>query len=265
MRRKVTEFRRNRGLPDGYRARQIDGVWYLFDNRNVMLAGPADAATVEERAWRDVWRRIDTEIEDDIAALRAGRRPLHDMRRLRQYLRMWGDVAKVRAESEKRPSVPQLGFRRMIGAAALAAAAALVIVAASIARGPGVAALFRHPEQHAGQAAGVTPKLAARTASVGAVEAVPSIAPTPPVIIRTARRPPVAKYAVRVGNFANAATAQQMLHLVRQKGYIVDVVSSGAVTQVVTRPYRTRTQASYVARGLEGIGLPAELIAWRMP
>lgn len=264
MRRRSIKLRSNRALPDGYRVRQIDGVWYLLDDRNVMLAGPADAATVEARAWSDVWRRIETEIDDGIAALRAGRRPAHELRRLRQYFRMWNDVAKVGAESAKPPSAPEPGFRRVTGTAALAAAAALVIVATSIARGPGGVTLLRQAEPHAGRAAGVLAKLAAVSVSAGAVEVVPSIAPAPPVS-RAARRPPVAKYAVRVGNFASAAAAEQMLHLVRQKGYIVDVVSRGTVSQVVTRPYRTRTQATYVVRGLEDIGLPAELIAWRMP
>ena len=274
MRRKSTELRQNRALPEGYRTRQIDGLWYLFDDRNVMIAGPADRATVEERAWRAVWRQIDAEIDDDIAAFRDGSRSVHELPRLHQYLRMWDDVAKVRAESAERPGAPERGLRRLIGAAALAAgalaaAAALVIVAASIARAPAGLFLLRQSERPAGQAAGTLPKVAAISVSERAVEAVPSVAPAPPVapppVLRTARRPAVAAYAVRVGHFASTASAEHMMHLVRQKGYIVDVVSRGTESQVVSHPYRTRTQATYVVHGLEEIGLSAELIAWRMP
>lgn len=275
MRRKSIELRQNRALPDGYRIRQIDGLWYLFDDRNVMVAGPADRATVEERAWRDVWRQIDSEIDDDIAAFREGSSSVHELRRLSQYLRMWDDVAKIRAESADRPNAPVPMVRRLIGTAALAAgalaaAAAVVIVATSIARGPGGLTFFGQSKQSGEQAAGVLPKVAGLSVSVRTVEAVPSVAPAlpvapPPAVIRMAQRPPVATYAVSVGNFASPATAEHMMHLVRQKGYIVDVVSQGTVSQVVTHPYRTRTQATYIVHGLEEIGLSAELIAWRMP
>ncbi|HKX19448.1 MAG TPA: SPOR domain-containing protein [bacterium] len=269
MRRKSIDLRQNRALPDGYRTRQIDGLWYLFDDRNVMVAGPGDRATVEERAWRDVWRQIDSEIDDDITALREGSRSVHELHRLPQYLRMWDDVAKVRAESAEHRSAPVPVVRRLIGtaaltAAALAAAAALVVVATSIAQGPGGLAFFRQPKPLAEQAAGVLPKVAALSLSPPAVEAVPAVAPAPSVV-RTAQSAPVATYAVRVGNFASAASAEHMMHLVRQKGYIVNVVSRGTESQVVTHPYRTRTQATYVVHGLEEIGLSAELIAWRMP
>ena len=240
-----------------------------------MVAGPADRATVEERAWRDVWRQIDSEIDDDIAAFREGSSSVHELRRLSQYLRMWDDVAKIRAESADRPSAPVPMVRRLIGTAALAAgalaaAAAVVIVATSIARGPGGLTFFGQSTHSAEQAAGVLPKVAGLSVSVRTVEAVPSVAPAlpvapPPAVVRMAQRPSVATYAVSVGNFASPATAEHMMHLVRQKGYIVDVVSQGTVSQVVTHPYRTRTQATYIVHGLEEIGLSAELIAWRMP
>lgn len=275
MRRKSIELRQNRALPDGYRIRQIDGLWYLFDDRNVMVAGPGDRATVEERAWRDVWRQIDSEIDDDIAALREGSRSVHEMHRLHQYLRMWDDVAKVRPESAEGSSAPLPTVRRLVGttalaAAALAAAAAVVIVATSIARGPAGLNLLRYTQQFAGQAAGTFPKVAVLSLSAPTVEAVPRVAPAPrvapvPSIVRTAQSPAAATYAVRVGNFASATSAEHMMHLVRQKGYIVDVVSRGRESQVVTHPYRTRTQATYVVHGLEEIGLSAELIAWRAP
>lgn len=74
---------------------------------------------------------------------------------------------------------------------------------------------------------------------------------------------PVARYAVSVGAFRNPAAADWMKHLVRSKGYIVDIVRHGAVSQVVTPSFRTRTEAERVARGFEEIQLPAHLVAWR--
>jgi hypothetical protein len=61
--------RKRLSLPDGYRARQVDGVWYLFDHRNVLLAGPTDAVGVEEYAWRVAWRRLEQDLNDELVAL----------------------------------------------------------------------------------------------------------------------------------------------------------------------------------------------------
>lgn len=269
------EGRRNLSLPEGYWARQVDGVWYLFDQRNVMLAGPADAARIEEYAWHDVWRRIDEDIDDEIAAFQAGVRPLHELRRMRQYFRMWDDVASLRSAPRTGPIPMEPGFRRVIAAAAVAAAAALIIIATGAARGPGGLTLWPRPDRNAGQASATFPKpLAAALANVGSVEVVPPAeagpapAATPratPPAQQTARRRPVVKYAATVGSFASAASAQRMMHLVRRKGYIVDVVPRGELSEVVTPPYRTRRQAASVVRGLEEIGLPAELTAYRVP
>lgn len=266
--------RQNLSLPDGYWARQIDGVWYLFDHRNVMLAGPADAATIEEHAWRDVWHRIDGEIQDELAAFQAGVRPLHELRRTRQYLRMWNDVAALRSEPKTGPSRMEPTFRRGFAAAAVAAAAAVIIVAASVARGPGGFTLWPRPERDAAQVSATFPRLvAAALANVGTTEVVPQAAAAPAPVaaprttppVQTARRRPAVRYAASVGSFTSLAGAERMMHLVRRKGYIVDVVPRGAFAQVVTPPYQTRRQAGYVVRGLVEIGLPAELTAWRMP
>jgi SPOR domain len=74
-----------------------------------------------------------------------------------------------------------------------------------------------------------------------------------------------AAYTVSVGSFANAAWADNVKHVVRGKGYIVDVVSRGGVSQVTTRPYRTRAQAERIVRGLEAVGVRALVLAWRVP
>lgn len=269
------EGRQHLSLPDGYWAREVDGAWYLFDQRNVMLAGPADASRIEQYAWRDVWCRIDEDIDDEIAAFQAGVRSLHELPRTRQYFRMWDDVANLRSEPKTGLIRIEPGFRRVIGAVAVAAAAAFIIVATGAARGPGGLTLWPRPDRNAGQASATFPKpLVAALANVGNVELVPRAQaepapPTPPRATppaqRTARRRPVVKYAATVGSFASAASAQRMMHLVRRKGYIVDVVPRGQLSEVVTPPYRTRRQAAFVVRGLEEIGLPAELTAYRMP
>lgn len=76
---------------------------------------------------------------------------------------------------------------------------------------------------------------------------------------------PIAAYVIRVGEFANPAMADRLMHFIRSKGYIVNVARRGAVLQVVTPPYRTRRQAEYVVHGLEGLGLPANLLARELP
>ena len=80
-----------------------------------------------------------------------------------------------------------------------------------------------------------------------------------------ARWHPIAGYVISVGEFASPTMADRMMHLIRSKGYIVEVARRGRISQVVTPPYRTRQQAEYVAHGLEGLGLPANLMAWRLP
>lgn len=82
---------------------------------------------------------------------------------------------------------------------------------------------------------------------------------TRPAVRRAA---PATAYAVIVGTFANLFAADRVMHLVRSRGYVVGVVSRGAASQVMTSPYRTRTQAERVARGLEQAGFPAYLTTW---
>jgi hypothetical protein len=76
---------------------------------------------------------------------------------------------------------------------------------------------------------------------------------------------PIVAYVISVGEFTSPEAADQLMHLIRSKGYIVDVARRGAVAQVVTPPYRTLRQAEYVVHGLEGLGLPANLEARQLP
>ncbi len=79
------------------------------------------------------------------------------------------------------------------------------------------------------------------------------------------RRRPIAAsvtaYVISVGEFASPTMADRMMHLIRSKGYIVDVVRRGRISAVVTRPYQTRRQAEYMVHGLEAVRLPATLMA----
>jgi hypothetical protein len=75
----------------------------------------------------------------------------------------------------------------------------------------------------------------------------------------------VTAYAISVGEFVSPMMADRMMHLIRSKGYIVDVTRRGRIWQVVTRPYRTRKQAEYVVHGLDALRLPATLMARQLP
>jgi cell division septation protein DedD len=253
-------------LPDGYWARHVGGAWYLFDPEDVLLMGPEDGVTVEEYAWRDVWRWIDQDKEHEVAAFRAGTRPLQDLRRVRQHLRILDVVTERHPELEKQPSRAELIGWRTFAVASAAAAAAFVLGASGGSipilnrHTAPVSAVFPKPFGSAGQDAGAPPLRA--VAASDAPDTTPRAAAR---AHRPARPRLTAKYAVSVGTFASRATAYRMMHFVRSKGYIVDVMLSGTVSRVVTAPYRTRTQANRVAHAFEEIGLPAQLTAWRMP
>lgn len=75
---------------------------------------------------------------------------------------------------------------------------------------------------------------------------------------------PSGGYVISVGEFASPTTADRMMHLIRSKGYIVEVARRGRMSQVVTRPYRTRQQAEYMMHGVRDLGLSANLVA-RLP
>jgi cell division septation protein DedD len=260
------EGRGNPSLPDGYWARQIDGAWYLFDRRNVMLAGPLGVEAVEARAWHEAWRRIDREIEEELSEFRAGTRGLHELRRTRQYLRMLDAVAAANTEPREQLMWRQPDYRRVLAAAA----AVFVIVVAGIAvgfAGLGGLGLLRQPAQRTAQVA--RPAIQELTAHQST--AAPPPAPKPLAPQPAAPAPPAeadrwaAGYAVSVGTFGDAASAEGMMHRVRRKGYVVYVVPTDHVYHVLTPPFPTRRQAGNVKTGLEAIQLPANLVALRLP
>ncbi len=255
-------------LPEGYRIREVEGYLYLFDAQGVPLVGPTDAATIEAYAWHDVWRRIDRELNEELADLRAGARPLHRLRRLQQYARMLGAAAAAAQQPEPRPLRP---VAARWGLAAAAAAAVLMIAAARLigvteqharpaAPSDAATALRKH------QAAAESSKSLTEAPAAAEATALKLTAPAPhrsAVTARAVRRPVVLGYAVSFGRFADRAVANSAMHAIRRKGYLVHVAPVGREAAVITRPYRTRVQAERLVRALAEIGLPAEVTTAR--
>lgn len=253
-------------LPDGYRVRDVEGRLYLFDPQGIPLHGPTDPSLIEAYAWRHAWRHIERELNEELAGLHTGIRPLHTLRRLRQYMRMLDAAAQTPHEVEQRPV-----RRGMVawGALASAAAIAAVFLMAPLRTG-------RVPEKTpnppaSSQRATTTfakhpaPPVPAEPGSSGNVQVPPATralelprgAPS-----ATGTEPPratLARYAVSFGEFVNRATADSMMHLIRSRGYIVYVARIGEDFRVVTRPYHTRAQAERLANALQEIGWPVEL------
>lgn len=171
---------------------------------------------------------------------------------LDEVQRRWGDAQEAVV-------VPRRAHAPVVTAAAAAAAAAaavlLVVGLLSMGRIPQTPTPLPLPNRQAARVIAAVPGVIARKI-VGPLVA-PAVA-----ALRSAHRPRSgAAYTVSVGTFASSITAERMKHLVMSKGYIVVVVPHGAVSQVMTPPYRTRAQAECVMRGLEGTGLPAHLAA----
>jgi SPOR domain len=234
-------------LPDGYRVREVEGRLYLFDPQGIPLHGPKDSSLIEAYAWRHAWQSIDRELNEELTHLRAGVRPLRGLRRLRQYIRMLDAIAEGPQEAEERPVRKRIIAWGAFAASAAAVAAALLIApyrTGRVPEGP------PHPAASSQPATAIfathhAPALPAKSRASGNV-------PVPP----TQR---AAEFAVSFGKFVNRATADTMMHLIRSKGYIVNVARIGEEFWVVTRPYRTRTQAERLANALQEIGLPAQL------
>lgn len=247
-------------LPDGYSAKRVEAVWCLFDPHGRPLLSSADATAVEIDAWRDVWRQRHEDFINECAADGAG---LPDVCGRRDPPGAPHDAAGKHTALETRPDRTRRIRRQVFAAAAAGAAAALVIGLAGVEKIHEGAMPLATPNQQAGVAAVTVPK------PLGSVsdKTVNREAPNARTALRSRRvtRPRSrTQYAVSVGSYANAATADRMKHLVRSKGYIVDVVPHGAVSQVATPPYQTRAQAERVARALEEIRLPAQLVARRV-
>ncbi|HKX17651.1 MAG TPA: SPOR domain-containing protein [bacterium] len=222
-------------LPEGYSAKRVDTDWHLADPRGAPIFRYPDGATVEAFAWRHARRRQPS---------------LHD-----QPPGPPRDPAAALPNPKRRPPrVKRVSWRAI---AAVAAGAVLAFVVGLGADGPWgrpfVAFLAPNP----------------RPASIFAQPKPPGAVPASagfPEVVQTAtvrHRASEARYAVSIGAFRSPAAADWMKHLVRSKGFIVDVVRHGAVSQVVTTSFRTRAQAECVARGFEKIQLPAHLVAWR--
>ncbi len=239
-------IRRRLRLPEGYTAKQVDRAWHLADPRGALLFCYPDATTVEIFAWRHVWQARHEAFEDEPDASRAGdRRPSGTPR----------DAAEAPPGPKRRPHWFAPVSWPVVAAAAAGALAGLVVglgamsalrqpVAPSVTQSQPTVSISAHPELPG------TGLMAAALAKKVRVADVARYVPEP-------------RYAVTVGSYTNPAAADRMKHVVRSKGYIVDVVRRGAVSQVVTRLFRTRAQAERVARAFEEIRLPAHLTAWR--
>jgi cell division septation protein DedD len=182
--------------------------------------------------------------------------------------------ARRRWKESRRTVKNRLEARAPAAAAVVIAAACLAGLAAAGHR-PELRAHFAQPPlvgraaPHSRAEAAHTPLLPRGHESVqtGMPPAVALRAASQRIAVRAAARPASrltkAAYAVTVGTFVSAERADRVKHLVQSKGYIVHVVAIGAFSQVVTPPYRNRTHAEQIARGLVAAGLPAQLTSWR--
>jgi len=237
--------RRHLLLPEGYSAKQRDGIWCLVDPRGAYLLLSDDGMAIELHAWRHLWRARHENFIDDLDAFRAGPRVPGAAHA----------IADALPARQKPPDgVTRIRWQGVAAAAAAAAATAAALVIGLAGMEPLLESLGPLPSPNQGAASiSARPKLS---------EAVRELAGVPEIarVVRMARPRPKARYAVSAGNYVNPAAADRMKHLVRSKGYIVDVVRHGAVSQVVTPPFWTRVQAENVARGLAEIRLPAQLV-----
>ncbi len=270
------ELRKQSPLPDGYRVDEVEGYLRLFSPQGIPLQeepqGPGAASALEARAWKDAWEQIERELKEELHALREGIRPLYDLRRLRQYMRMLDAMAEVPPSRAEQPN--RSGAVAWLALAASAAAIAVVLLTTPlrIARGPEPAphAVVPGPSAaapSAGQSVSTTAtEPAGRPASSPQVRgnspARPSVMLQRPARVArptapAAGQPVIAGYGVGFGEFASHAAAEIRMHLIRGKGYLVYVTRIGDSFQVATRPYRTRVQAERLANALQEIGLPA--------
>lgn len=266
------ELRKHLPLPNGYRVDEVEGYLRLFSPHGILLQeeaqGPGTEATLEARAWRDAWEQIERELKEELHALREGIRPLHELRRLRQYMRMldaMNEAPGMSVEAQERPN--RTGAVAWLALAASAAAIVMVVMttplrvaqtpeapqAASPSVGLSAPAATPEPGRRAAPPAPV-PGGATRSAGTSSQPAGPVRAAGP-----AAGRPAMRGYAVTFGEFASDAAAEINMHLIRGKGYLVYVTRIGDSFQVATRPYRTRAQAERLANALQEIGLPARM------
>lgn len=260
-------------LPDGYEVNETEGRMRLFDPQGVLLheelQGPTAASALEDRAWDDAWTRIERDLREELCAFREGTRALHELRRLRQYMRMLEAV-----DAAPREAPTWAGRKRLVAGLAVAASVA-VIAGVTVTRQPEVAQGPREVLRTAPDAVRPNPPSAAtapapaadvgrRSASVRQARAASeagqaAVVPHPGPVRAAAPTPPAAAkgYAVSFGEFANRTGAEIRMHLIRGKGYLVYLTRKGSSFHVMTRPHRTREQAERLASALQEIGLPA--------
>ncbi len=259
-------MRKHLPLPERYRMDEVEGYLRLFSPHGILLheeaQGPGAEATLEAHAWRDAWEQIERELKEELHALREGIRPLHELRRLRQYMRMldaMNGAPGMPVEAQERPN--RTGAVAWLALAASAAAIVMVVMTTPL-------RVAQTPE--APQATTSRPNAARPSVGLSAPAATPAPGrrAAPPTSLPGGTRStgmssqpagPVraAGYAVTFGEFASHAAAEINMHLIRGKGYLVYVTRIGDSFQVATRPYRTRAQAERLANALQEIGLPA--------
>ena len=252
-------------LPDGYWANQIAGAWYLFNPWNVLIVGPADATTVQRHAWCDRWRRLNEQLNAEIRAFRDGTRSLQELPALRQFSRMSDPVAKVGTERQTLPNAARPSRWRPSTIVASAMITAFVATALSMGPRPDKPTIRTRGHEQSLSASAVARSHPVSMPRKAVVTSVIKSVGTTARLVRTSgvHRPPTVAYVVVVGRFESSTAAENLKHLVQSKGYIVHVVPYGALSEVITRPLRTRRQAENVARGLEAVGLQSQLMAWR--
>lgn len=240
----------------------------MFNPWDVLIAGPADVSTLQRHAWYDAWRRIDSELHEEAAAFYDNTRPLQQLPRLHQFFRLVDPSAKSGPESKDRSNAVTSTGRRLSPVTRT-----LIVIAAFIAATTRVAPDSQRPtartlrDEHSTSLSIVVPRhpisRADRT-NVAGVARAPGKMQTHTTTPHF-RRSATATYVVLVGKFGNSAAAAEVMRSVQRKGYIVRIVPRGAFSEVMTPPMRTWTQAESVLRGLEAVGLRAELMAWREP
>ncbi len=254
-RKEANVLRMRLPLPGGYRVVEVQNSLRLLDPRGTLLheerRGPAAAATLDTRAWQDVWTQVERELNEEVAALLEDRRLPSKLRRLPQYLRMVSAIAaapvRARARLERRTLV-----------AGLALAASTAVIAATLLTAP--LRIAKSPEQVAPRPSAAAPARSEERRSAQAWHPRSSDAPRQAGIVSRPVKPkplPTVGYMVNFGEFTNRAAADVMMRLVRSKGQVAYVVRIGSSFHVVTRPYRSLEQAERLANALQEIGLPA--------
>ncbi len=283
----ATTLQQHLHLPDGYRVSEGEGSLRLFNPQGALLEeiprGLAAASEVRSRAWLDAWEQIEDELKEELRALRGGTRPLHELHRMRQYMRMLDAMARQPAEARERLRAGWHGAIAGMALATAAAAIAVVILATTPVE------IVRNPQEDPGSIR-ISPP-----ATIPATKAPASVAESKPrrraaggaeVKPRPASRPvdvsarrartvgaaggaaglsAITGYAVGFGEFASHAPAEIRMRLIRAKGYVVYVAQVGSSFHVVTRPYRAREHAERLANALTEIGLPATIRAATTP